>query len=106
MKIDVLGMPTVEGAEQIATELLAGRARQSLPPPDFAHAMHARIAAGVDRRQLFKQLRLLAQKRLDRRHFCRRQRLVEVGVQVGLSNARHYGSAYSSGKTSSDKSCL
>src|SRR5205085_4519750 len=69
MKIDVLGMPAVERGEQVTAELLACWARQALPPPDFAHAVYARIAAGVDRRKLLEQLRLFAQLRFNRRHF-------------------------------------
>src|SRR5262245_59962933 len=105
MKVDVLGVTTVEGAKQVAAKLLASGAREPLPPPNLAHAVHAGVAAGVNRRKLFEEFGLLAQLRLDRRHFRRRQCLVEVGLEVGLGDTGHQGSAYSSGNTSCDKSC-
>src|SRR5262249_17652346 len=71
MKVDVLGVTTVERAEQIAAELLAGGARKPLPPPNFTHAMHAGISTGVDCRKVLEQFGLFAQFRLDRRHFGR-----------------------------------
>src|SRR3954452_9627549 len=52
MEVDVLRVLGIERAQQITAELFARGARQPLPPPDFADAMHPRVAAGVDRRKL------------------------------------------------------
>src|SRR5262245_33408948 len=71
VKLDVLRVASVEGAQQIAAELLAAGAREPLPPPDLPHAVYPGIAPRVDRSQLLEQLRLLAQLHLDRRHLRR-----------------------------------
>ena len=66
VELDVSGMPFVERAEQVAAELLAGWATEALPPPDFADAVHPRIAAAVDQGQLPEQIGPRAQLGLDR----------------------------------------
>src|SRR4029079_6067814 len=65
MKLNVIGLLRAQRAEQMTAELIASRARQPLPPPNLADAMHPRIAPRVNRRQLLEQLWLLAQLRLD-----------------------------------------
>src|SRR5262245_375670 len=37
VKVNVLGVSAIERTEQVTAELLARRAREPLPPPDFAH---------------------------------------------------------------------
>src|SRR5262245_239230 len=134
VKADVFRLGMIHSAQEIAAKLLARRAREPMTPPDFTHAVHARIAAGIDGRKLLQQFRLFAQGCFDRRHLGRRKGLVEIGLQVGLGDAGHAiisdcrfqisdlnwarlvpksgirnqfdASLYSSGKTSSDRSCL
>ena len=89
VEVDIGRVPFVQGAEQVAAELLAGRATEPLTPPDIADAVNAGVAAAVDHRQLTQQIGPRAQLGLDRGHFIGRQGLVEVGLQIRLRDPWH-----------------
>ena len=54
VKVNELRMGRIEGAEQVAAELLARGAGKAIAAPDFADAVNARIAAGVDSGELIQ----------------------------------------------------
>lgn len=51
VELDIFRMPGVRGSQQVAPQLLAGRATKPFPPPDLPDRMQPVIAPPRDRAQ-------------------------------------------------------
>ncbi len=82
MKLNVVVLFGVERAEQKATELRAGWATESMASPNLSYPMHSRLALHSKRQQALAQRTVAAQALFDRRHTRRRERFVQIGLQL------------------------
>jgi hypothetical protein len=84
VKFDVLGQRGLERAQQKASQLLAGRAAQPSPTPDFSDRVDSLVAATRKRSHAQPQSLIAAEVPLDCGHAFGRQHLVEIGQQIGV----------------------
>jgi len=86
MEFDVTVEPRIEDAQQMAAELLARGAGESMTPPHRAQRMNARVAAADGRGESLLQRIITAKRGLQRGHPLGRKGFVEKAFEFSVRN--------------------